>query len=59
KAENDAALARMRASGLTEFHELTEAERAAWIAALAPVQEAMAARIGQDTLDMVREAAAE
>ena len=35
KAENDAALARMRASGLTAFHELTEAERAAWIAALA------------------------
>ena len=59
KAENDAALARMRASGLTAFHELTEAERAAWIAALAPVQEAMAARIGPDTLDMVRAAAGE
>ena len=59
KAENDAALARMRASGMTAFHELTEAERAAWIAALVPVQEAMAARIGPDTLDMVRAAAGE
>ena len=44
---------------MTAFHDLTEAERAAWIAALVPVQEAMAARIGPDTLDLVRAAAGE
>ncbi len=52
--ENDAALAAMRAKGTTTFHELTAAERAAWLAALLPVQEAMAERIGADTLAAVR-----
>ena len=54
KGENDAALAAMRAKGTTTFHELTAAERAAWLAALLPVQEAMAERIGADTLAAVR-----
>lgn len=56
KGENDAALAAMRAAGTTEFHELTEAERAAWMAALLPVQDAMADRIGAGTLAAVRAA---
>ena len=54
KGENDAALAAMRAKGTTSFHELTAAEHAAWLAALLPVQEAMAERIGADTLAAVR-----
>ena len=56
KGENDAALAAMRAAGTTEFHELTETERAAWMAALLPVQDAMADRIGAGTLAAVRAA---
>ncbi len=56
KGENDAALAAMRAAGTTEFHELTEEERAAWMAALLPVQDAMADRIGAGTLAAVRAA---
>lgn len=54
KGENDAALAAMRASGTTVFHELSPEERAAWLEALLPVQEAMAARIGAQTLAAVR-----
>ena len=54
KGENDAALAAMRASGTTAFHDLSPEERAAWLAALLPVQEAMAGRIGAQTLAAVR-----
>lgn len=54
KGENDAALAAMRASGTTVFHELSPEERAAWLEALLPVQEAMAARIGAQTIAAVR-----
>ena len=52
-SENDAALAAMRASGTTAFHDLSPEERAAWLAALLPVQEAMAGRIGAQTLAAV------
>lgn len=54
KGENDAALAAMRASGTTDFHDLSPEERAAWMETLLPVQEAMAARIGAQTLAAVR-----
>ena len=57
KGENDAALAAMRASGTTEFHEMTAEETAAWKAALLPVQDAMASRISPATLAVVRAAA--
>jgi C4-dicarboxylate-binding protein DctP len=53
QAENDKALAAMKASGKTEFHELTPEERAQWIAALKPVHEEMAARVGKDLIQAV------
>ena len=51
--ENRAAIAAMRAAGTTEFIELTPEERAAWIAALKPVQEEMAARVGRPLLEEI------
>lgn len=54
KEENDAALAAMRAAGTTEFYDLSPEERAAWAEALAPVHEAMAERIGAETLAAVK-----
>lgn len=56
KEENDKALEAMMAAGTTEFHELTEEERAAWIEALAPVHDEMADRIGADTIAAVKAA---
>jgi C4-dicarboxylate-binding protein DctP len=56
KEENDNALAAMMAAGTTEFHELTDEERALWIAALAPVHDEMAERIGADTIAAVKAA---
>jgi C4-dicarboxylate-binding protein DctP len=53
QAENDKALAAMKASGKTEFHELTPEERAQWIAALKPVHEEMAGRVGKDLIQAV------
>ncbi|NEY89548.1 TRAP transporter substrate-binding protein [Tabrizicola oligotrophica] len=54
KEENEAALAAMRAAGTTEFYDLSPEERAAWAEALAPVHEAMAERIGAETLAAVK-----
>ncbi|QDQ86383.1 TRAP transporter substrate-binding protein [Alcaligenaceae bacterium SJ-26] len=54
--ENDDSLAAMRASGKTTFHELSDAERQEWIAALEPVHKEMASRIGQSTIDAVNSA---
>jgi C4-dicarboxylate-binding protein DctP len=51
--ENEDALAEMKASGRTTFHEPTEAERAAWVAALVPVHDEMAGRIGRDLIDRI------
>jgi C4-dicarboxylate-binding protein DctP len=53
QAENDKALAAMKESGKTEFHELTPEERAQWIAALKPVHDEMAGRVGQDLIQAV------
>ncbi|MEZ5796673.1 MAG: TRAP transporter substrate-binding protein [Paracoccaceae bacterium] len=50
KDENDKALQAMKDAGTTEFHDLTDDERAAWIAALKPVHEQMADRIGADLI---------
>lgn len=49
--ENDNALAAMKASGKTEFHELTDTERAAWRKAMLPVHEEMASRVGKDLIE--------
>ena len=54
--ENRAAIATMRAAGTTEFIELTADEKAAWIAALKPVQEAMADRVGRPLLEAIWQA---
>jgi len=53
EAENRAAIETMKAAGTTEFITLTPEERAAWIAALKPVQEEMAARVGRDLLEAI------
>jgi len=54
KEENEAALAAMKASGKTEFYDLTDEERAEWIAALQPVYEQMSGRVGADLIEQVR-----
>jgi C4-dicarboxylate-binding protein DctP len=48
--ENDEALAAMKASGKTEFHDMTDAEKAAWIKALKPVHDEMAGRVGKELI---------
>lgn len=53
---NEQALAEMKASGKTQFHEQTAEERRAWMAALAPVYADVAARIGRDRIDAIRAA---
>lgn len=50
KEENDKALAAMQAAGTTEFYELTDEERAEWVATLRPVHEQMSGRIGADLI---------
>ncbi|WP_128255417.1 TRAP transporter substrate-binding protein [Falsirhodobacter deserti] len=54
--ENDRALQAMMDAGTTEFHELTEEERAEWYETLRPVHEEMADRIGADLLQKVYDA---
>jgi C4-dicarboxylate-binding protein DctP len=56
--ENDKALQAMKDSGKTEFHDLTDEERAAWVEALKPVYEEAAGRVGQETIDAIQKAAA-
>lgn len=59
KEENDRALAEMKASGKTEFHEMTAEEKAAWKEVLVPVREEMADRIGADLIKSVEAATAQ
>ena len=40
----------MRDAGTTEFHEMTEEERAEWLEVLRPVHEDMADRIGAELI---------
>ena len=56
KEENDRALEAMKAAGTTEFYDLTDDQRAEWIAALVPVHDEMADRIGADTIAAVKAA---
>lgn len=53
KEENDWAMAEMIKAGKTEFHTLTEEERAEWAAALFPVHKQMESRIGADLIKQV------
>jgi len=56
KEKNDKDLEAVKASGKTEVTVLTEAERAAFKAALVPVHEKMASRIGKETIGAVYQA---
>jgi C4-dicarboxylate-binding protein DctP len=56
KEKNDKDLEAVKASGKTEVTVLTPEERAAFRAALIPVHEKMADRIGKETLDAVYQA---
>jgi len=56
KQKNDEDLAAVKASGKSQILELTPAERAVWRAALVPVHDEMADRIGKDLIDEVHKA---
>jgi len=51
--ENDAAMEAVKKTGKTTVYELTDAEKAEWRKALAPVQKQMASRIGKDLIESV------
>jgi C4-dicarboxylate-binding protein DctP len=53
KKKNDEDMASVKASGKSQILDLTPAERAAWKAALLPVHEQMADRIGKDLIQEV------
>lgn len=53
KEENEQSLEAVRKSGKTEIHQLTDTERAAWIAALAPVHKEMASRVGAELIERI------
>lgn len=57
--ENDDALAAVRASGRTEIHVLTDAQRKAWREALLPVHRKFEKVVGKDNLQAVYRIAAE
>ena len=54
--ENTKSLEAMKAAGTTEFHEMTEEERAEWLEVLKPVHEEMADRIGAELIQQAYEA---
>ena len=54
--DNADALEKIKVSGKTEIHVLTEAERKAWIAKLMPVHAEMQARFGKDFIERVYKA---
>ncbi len=53
RQDNMDALARIRASGLTEIHDPTPSERLALKQALLPVHKQMASRIGRDIIEQI------
>jgi C4-dicarboxylate-binding protein DctP len=54
--ENDKAIAAMKAAGTTEFHVMTDAEKAAWRKALLPVRDEVAGRVGKDLIKKIEAA---
>ena len=54
--ENTKSLEAMKSAGTTEFHEMTEEERAEWLEVLKPVHEEMADRIGAELIQQAYEA---
>ena len=57
--ENEKALQAMKDAGTTEFHELTDEEKAAWKEVLLPVHDEMAGRIGADLIAQIKAATAQ
>jgi C4-dicarboxylate-binding protein DctP len=51
--ENEQAMEEMRQAGRTTFHEPTPVERAAWMAAMIPVHDEMAGRVGRELIDRI------
>jgi len=51
--ENDTALAQMKASGKTQFHEPTKEELAAWRKAMLPVHKDVESRVGKDLIQSI------
>ena len=54
--DNAEAVEKIKASGKTEVHVLTEAERKAWIAKLMPVHTEMQSRFGKDFIERIYKA---
>jgi C4-dicarboxylate-binding protein DctP len=54
--DNADSLEKIKASGKTEVHVLTEAERKAWIAKLMPVHTEMQSRFGKDFIERIYKA---
>ncbi len=54
--DNADAIEKIRASGKTEIHVLTEAEKKAWIAKLMPVHAEMQSRFGKDSIERIYKA---
>ena len=54
--DNDDAIEKIRASGKTEIHILTEAEKKAWISKLMPVHTEMQSRFGKDFIERIYKA---
>lgn len=55
--DNRKAFAAIKASGKTEIHELSPAERALWIKAMTPVLDESAPRVGKELIDAIRKEA--
>jgi C4-dicarboxylate-binding protein DctP len=51
--ENEDALAEIKASGKTELHYLTDAQKAAWQKAMAPTYKWAEGRVGKEVLDLL------
>jgi C4-dicarboxylate-binding protein DctP len=54
--DNADALEKIKASGKTQIHVLTEAEKKAWIAKLMPVHAEMQARFGKEFIERIYKA---
>ena len=55
--DNSKAMSAIKASGKTQIHVPSAAEKALWMKAMLPVQDEMAGRIGQDLIDAIRKEA--
>jgi len=51
--ENDVAMAQMKASGKTQFRELSKDEKQAWVKALLPVHKDAESRVGKDLMQQI------